>query len=75
MRIRPNRSLMRAGVHALGEAAIRVPLAGRIVAQLLDPATPPWRRAMLLVVAADAVIGMIETVHQPATVRPVRSSS
>lgn len=75
MKIRPTGSFVRAGVHALGEAAIRVPLAGRVVAQLLDPATPPWRRAMLLVVAADAVIGMIETVHQPATVQTVRSSS
>lgn len=75
MKSSSNRSLVRTGARIAGECAVRVPVASRVVSQLLDPTTPAWRRAMLLVVLAEAALSMYESVQQPTSVRRVRSSS
>jgi hypothetical protein len=73
--VKSNRTLVRTGARVVGECAVRVPLAGRVLSQLLDPTTPPWRRAVLMVVLFDAVAGAIEAVQQPSAPKRVRSMS
>lgn len=51
---------------ALGQIALAVPVAARVVGQLLANTTPPWRRAILFVVLADALIGAVEAIQSPS---------
>lgn len=65
MRSPPARSASRGHLTMIGQIALAVPVAARVLGQLLAPTTPPWRRAVLVVVLAEAVIGAVETVQAP----------
>lgn len=62
----PNRPPTVRRLPVLGQIALAVPVAARVVGQLLANSTPPWRRAMLVVVLADALIGAVEAVQAPS---------
>jgi len=62
MRSRPIRSLAARHLARLGQVALIVPIATRVLTQLVNPTVHPVRKVLAVVVLAEAVIGSVEGV-------------
>lgn len=60
MKSRPARSPATRRLSALGQIALIVPVATRVLAQVVNPTVHPARKLLAVVVLAEAVIGSID---------------
>lgn len=60
MKSRPVPSVTKNRLTALGQIALVVPIATRVLAQVVNPTVHPARKLLAVIVLAEAVIGSID---------------
>lgn len=59
------RTRARTGVGAVGIVLLNIPLAARVIGQLVSPAVHPARKVLLAAVLVDGVLAAIEAIQSP----------
>ena len=65
MRSSATHTSARTGVGAVGIVLLNIPLAARVVGQLVSPAVHPARKILLAAVLVDGVLAAIEAIQSP----------